>query len=368
MNWEEAAYANSELVSIAERLHRCIDNKKMLELELANEEFNHRYIYKRKKFTAEKAVFRMGFIVPVTLIVAVCIAVFIVCYASMSGGGYNKICAFGMLASALVVMFMGYICMKLWIPEIKMIKKLNKPKKHAGEESDIVTFDEEEEKSRNKIENLKVQISSLEKEISLLTLRQKEQETLLHEKISAEKETSYIGDSDSEHGSLDGKFRIKKEKVSQIQSTELRDFYNKEIQGYKDSILRMEAEDKKLQKQILDIDADYKLVKERIVIFFAVTIILTLGQNIFSGVVYNVLSVIICAVILGHFMWLINVCTNPVILYLVEHNNRQIQDYAFVNNLVPVAEKRREIAREIADCNDKIREYEHKKQKLDMEE
>ena len=365
MNWNESACETPELIRIAERLNKCNESKKMLELELANEEFKYKYIDKRKKLTSEKIKFRMAFIIPVTLIVAICISVFAIGCISIKRGIYNRALLLCMLASVLVLIALGYVYVKLWIPEIKMMNKFNRGNKNIDAESGTITFEQEEKNSKKRINMLRAQVQDLQQEIKLLQAREKEQEALIYKKMAKNESADTKEEfSDDETEISNGKFRIKKEKLGQIQNDELMEYYDRELREYRNNLLRLEAENERLGKNIVDVDADFKQVKERIIIFIVSIAVMSFTQDIFSGVVYQILGVVICIVILVYFFWLVNVCTQPIIMYLVEHNSEIIQDYAYINDLKPISRRKIEIVEEIQECNIKIKEFEEKKRML----
>ena len=79
----------------------------------------------------------------------------------------------------------------------------------------------------------------------------------------------------------------------------------------------------------------------------------------------HILGIVWCLIVLPYMVWLINVCKEPVVSYLVEHDHKQIKDYAFTPSLTPVYKRRKELARDLADCANEIHKYESKKQEIE---
>jgi len=77
---------------------------------------------------------------------------------------------------------------------------------------------------------------------------------------------------------------------------------------------------------------------------------MVVAQPIFTGVMKHVIPVIYLVVSLVYFFYLVKVCKEPLIMYLVEHKKKIIQDYAFCNNLYPLSDRLDQIKEEINYC------------------
>ena len=359
MTWDDAEYTTPELVVIADRLNRCKDTKALLELELANQEFSQKYVTKRKKLTKEKVRTRMGFIIPVTLVLVVCIMVFADSVKDLKTYGYKSQFAMSILGSVLISIAVLYPFFRLWIPEIKMVLKLNRFNKNEDEDVGIVSYDTEAEKNARKIKIIREQLSDLNEEMRLLEARKKEQESIIESRKRYEEELEALAS--------DGKFKLHKDKMSNIHADELMDFYEREIKEYKEEKVALEREDVALHKKHLDIQEDFMMVKKRIIVFLFVVATLALVQNIFPGILYQIVGIVIGVYVIGYFIYLATACEKIIILYLVEKESKIIEDYAFIKGLVPTSKRRKEITLDLATCNNRIKEYEMKKQELQQE-
>ncbi len=358
MDWRETKYDSPELVRISERLNKCNEDKLMTELELVNEEFKSKYITKRKRLTADKATTRMGFIIVVGSIISACVSI-VRDGLKIPLPNYGVgIAATMVRVGCIVVMVFGVVLfVKLSLPELKMLSKFNKLNKNTHEDNGIITFEKEQEISRQKISMLKAQLDTISKEIEDLLARKREEEILRKQKIDSEcKKTE---ETTSEENA-DGAFKIKKDKISGIQAVELLAYYDKEISDCKGKIKVLEREDALLKIKIREIDDDFAMVKKKIIKFLISVLVLTFAHNIFSGKTYTAVGIILGVFLIAYFIKLVSVCTNPILMYLVEHRNKQIQDYAFVHSMKPFADRRKEIAEDVASYKRNVDYFEGK--------
>lgn len=362
MNWDLAGCEDTELITIADRLNRCKESRVMLELELSNEEFKIKYIHKRKQMTAEKAINRMRYAIPFTLVVILCIITFVMAVVSLKTEGYSIAAPIMMLMSLIALPVCGFVCIKLWIPEIRMLRKLNSHGKNLDEEEGIVTFDNEKRLAEEKIDILKSQIDNVDSEIYQLSAKKKDREILLRAKLEEEQR---LKEEAKTAGLAVGAFAVKRnDEMSDTQAKELLEQYTNELDSCNRRMTRLKLEDLKLQDKIIDIDIQMTEVKNKIAKFVLTGTLLTLLVSLFSGSFMHVMGVLWCIIMLPYMLWMIKVCKQPVVEYLVEHNHKQIQDYAFVNSLVPYYKKRKELGTDIADVAYEINKYETKIQEI----
>ncbi|MBR3600493.1 MAG: hypothetical protein IKL53_11535 [Lachnospiraceae bacterium] len=356
MSWELAGCEDSELITYADRLNRCKESRVMLELELSNEEFKLKHIKKRKQMTKERARTRMAYAIPFSLVAILCVVVFITAVVSLKTEGYSISAPIMMIASAIVALACGLAAVKLWIPEVKMLRKLNAHGKNLNEDNGIVTFDNERKLSEEKIDILKSQIDNLDSEIHQLSTKKKDREIWLRAKLEEEQKAK---EAAQENGVSEGAFAIKREeKLSDIQAKELLTQYSEELARCNRRMTSLKLQDLKLQDKIIDIDIQMMDVKHKIVKFVLVVAIVTLVASLFSGGLGHVMGLLWCIVVFPYMLWMIKTCKKPVVEYLVEHEHHQIQDYAFVNSMVPYYKKRKELGSDIADVAYEINKYE----------
>lgn len=369
MGWDLAQCEDLELIKIADRLNRCKESKIMLDLELCNEEFKLKYIHRRRQMTASKASSRMMYIIPFTLVEIGCIVLFVTSVISLKTAGYEIATLISMLISMLGFFFCGFFCIKLWLPEIKMLGKFNPFSINTDADKGTVTFDTERQKSEERITVLKTELKTIDDEINHLSAKKRERELFIRTQLLEEKAKVFLGEKpvNQEHKSQKSvlSFNIKKEEISSIQAEELLESITEEIGIFERKKARLELEDKKLQDRIIEIDENIYGVRDRVTSFILICAILTIIVSLFEGAIMHMLGLIWCVIVLPYMVWLINVCKEPVVSYLVEHDYKQIKDYAFTHSLTPVYKKRKELARDLSDCANEIHKLESKKQEIE---
>ncbi len=369
MGWDLAQCEDAELIKVADRLNRCNESKVMLELELCNEEFKLKYIHRRRKLTASKARSRMMYIVPFTLVELGCIVGFVSSIIELKNVGYSEGVMISMLISLLGFFFCGFFCIKLWLPELKLLGKFNVFSRNKDEDKGAVTFDTERRKSEERITVLKTELMTIDNEIKHLSAKKRERELYLRTQLLEEKAKVFLGEKPASaipQASKSGlSFSIKKEEISDAQAEEMLKNVTEELRMAEREKVRLELEDKKLQDGIIDIDLGIIDVRDKITAFILIGAILTIIVSMFSGPIMHILGVVWCVIMLPYMLWLFTVCRMPLVLYMVEHDHKQIQDYAFTHSLTPLYKKRRELAREIADNANEIHKLESKKQEIE---
>lgn len=369
MGWDLAQCEDTELIKVADRLNRCNESKVMLELELCNEEFKLKYIHRRRKLTASKARSRMMYIVPFTLVELGCIVGFVSSIIELKTVGYSSGVMISMLLSLLGFFFCGFICIKLWLPELKMLGKFNPFSNNKDEDKGTVTFELERQRSEERITVLKTELKTIEDEIKHLSAKKRERELYIRTQLLEEKAKVFLGEKPADDAFKATKsgssFNIKKDEISDVQAEEMLKNVKGELAVLERTKARLELEDQKLQDRIIEIDENIYGVRDKVTSFVLIGAILTIIVSCFEGLVMNILGVLWCVIMLPYMLWLINVCKEPVVSYLVEHDHKQIQDYAFTHSLTPVYKKRKELARDLADCANEIYKYESKKQEIE---
>lgn len=370
MGWDIAQCEDSELIKIADRLNRCKESKIMLDLELSNEEFKLKYINKRRKLTASKARSRMMYVLTFTLVEIGCIVFFVSSIIELNREGYSEAVLITMLLSLLGFFFCGFCCIKLWLPELRMLGKFNPFSKNKDADKGSITFEIERQMSEERITVLKTELKTIEEEIKHLSAKKRERELFIRTQLLEEKAKVFLGEmpvgreSESSKSGI-GTFSIKKDEINNVQAEEMLNSIDSELKRLEREKNRLELEDKKLQDRIIEIDENIYGVRDKVTTFILITAILTILISPFKGVVMHTLGVVWCVIVLPYMLWLINVCKEPVVSYLVEHDHKQIKDYAFTHSLTPVYKERKELARDIAACVNEINKYENKKQEIE---
>lgn len=376
MGWDIAGCNDTELITIADRLNKCKESKVMLDLELSNEEFKLRYIHKRKEMTAAKAKTRMNYIIPFTAVAVLCVVLIISSYCEIreavdSGLGTDiKSASILMLIAILGLAICVFVCVKLWLPEFKMLGKLNPLGKNRDTDKGLVTFEVERQMSEERIAMLKAQIKDVHKEITRLSEQKRDREMMLFVQMKAKEEKAYGDNSGvntlekNEADSATNAFALKRDVLSNVQSEELLEHYTKELKALEREKASLEIKDKTLQDKIIDIDVQMSVVKRQIITFVLVAVGLAVIAGLFPGNAEKVLGLMWLIIVMPYFLTLFNKCKDPVILYLVEHEHKIIQDYAFTQSLTPLYKKRNDLVQDIADCARRINYYQEKKEEL----
>lgn len=243
MGWDIAGCNDTELITIADRLNKCKESKVMLDLELSNEEFKLRYIHKRKEMTAAKAKTRMNYIIPFTAVAVLCVVLIITSYREIriivEAGSREDIksASILMLIAILGLAICVFVCVKLWLPEFKMLGKLNPLGKNRDADKGLVTFEVERQMSEERISVLKAQIKDVHKEITRLSEQKRDREMMLFVQMKAKEEKAYGDNSGvntlekNEADSATNAFALKRDVLSNVQSEELLEHYTKELKA-----------------------------------------------------------------------------------------------------------------------------------------
>lgn len=328
MEIRETLYSNSEYKVIAENLHSMKYNKDMLELALDEEEFKYKYIIKRKDKTVTGVsarfvvVFSIMFIVVNLLILLFDLIINIL-----------EIKGFIVIARIFFIVLIGILM-------YRYKKDINN--KHIIERNVI-----------DKIDRLKIQIRSVDNEIENLTIKKHAIEMKYQEDmpgIMGDEQQEEVNKQEiKQQEEVTGTFKIKKQ-LDEKDAIEEKKRQDAEIARLNKEIDKLKKEERELKYKILAIDYDYEIVNESIFRFIAVLITMVVVQPVFTGVMKHVIPVIYLVVSLVYFFYLVKICKEPLIMYLVEHKKKIIQDYAFCNNLYPLSDRLNQIEEEINYC------------------
>ena len=367
MGWDLAQCEDEELIKYADRLNRCKESKVMLELELSNESFKLNYIHKRKQTMAAKARTGMMYAIPFTFVEIGCIAIFVSSLITYKSEGYDAGLVILMLCSVLGFLACGFICIKVWVPEIRMLKKFNPMSNNNDADKGTVTFEIERQMSEERISVLKEELKTIEDEIKHLSAKKRERELFVRTQLLEEKVKVFLGQKPVENQSVKSSmtYNIKKDEISSVQAEEMLRNLTEEIEVLKRQKNSLELEDKKLQDRIIEIDLNIYTVRDRVTTYILILAMVLIILSLFSGIMLHILNGVFCIVFVAYMLWVIHVCKEPVVSYLVEHDHKQIQDYAFTHSLTPVYKKRKELAKDLVHCAKEISILESKKQEIE---
>lgn len=362
-------FEKSELLKIAEDIYALKSKKQDLELTLSSEKFHYKYIPKRKNLAKHEVLFRLLFIVPITIIVVAttCFMIYSVFNSDIFVG--NGPLGIVLLFATLTSVFGGYITVRLWMREIRMLALLwmsRNPEKAAAfsKKFNINTFQNDEENSRNRIEMLEAQIAHIDQRVTKL---EDEQKQLLEQKKKEEdflREKGVLFDYNPNASIKNGKFSLREESIGMGDAHALHEFYLREEQYTQNYLLQLEGNLQRINKQIVQIDEDFEQVKKLIVFFVICYILLIVMQGAFSGLLGSVTAVICFGISLAVCFVLEKKCAMPIILYLLEHDSSLVQEYAFRNNMVPVHLKREELLEKMQYLQKELDDIKKRKREL----
>ncbi len=341
-------YEKPELLRITEEIYDCKSKKRDLELELSSAKFHQSYLPQRREIAGTSAATHMFVILPLTMIIlaAVCFIVYYVLNAKELR--MDEIAGDMLLASFLVIPFVGYADVMLIRREIGYLALLYASKnsvraKAFCQKHDIITLQRDEEKTKQQISMLTEQITSIEQKIIDLT---KQQEDLLKEKEEREETLRNKGilfDENPNKPVSEGKFTLKDDGMGTLNARDLYEFYLKEEQYMRDTRLKLEAKLQQIDKEIAAVDDDFETVKRHMLFFVAIYILVAIVQSAFTGILGGITSIICIIASVSYIFYFEGKCKRPVLLYLVEHDSELTREYAFRNGYMPIKHKKEEL-------------------------
>lgn len=347
MQQEETMQGEPELVQLEKKIYERKYEKRLLETTLRNEEIRYKYSVKRKEVT-----FRESFkLIVLTIAIVLCLVWLILALLSGSGN-----LGFLVLFLGVVVVVGGKFCITRWPYEIERfrIHYFNR-KNGSGRGTKKPEYISEEQILEGKISSLRTQIEEIDNEIVALSMKQKEAETLLAEKLHETGDTSSANQTKY-------KFTIREESLGEMEILEVIECYSREIQVLHSDIKQFEKEIESIDRKIISIDDSFEAAKLKVIVFTVIFVFYAILQNLFSGAIYTLLSVV---GLLGSSIAILYITSRiqePVTEYLIEHENKLTRDYALRNNVVTFARQRTEKMAEIERCGEEIKQIEHRRQ------
>jgi len=123
-------------------------------------------------------------------------------------------------------------------------------------------------------------------------------------------------------------------------------------------LTRMLEEFKEFKSSILNeiriIDQEYEIAKVKIYRFIATIAVMIIIQPAFTGFMKGIIPIVYFVVALVYFFKLSDVCTVPILTYLIEHRNKIVQGYVISNSIIPLSDRIKEIDVEIEYCVEQI--------------
>ena len=326
MSIQDESCEKSDIIKIAEQIYETKNKIQDVTLSLENERFHARYIPQRKEIATARTITRTCYIILLALVFAICLIVFIIGSKIGATMGIFMLCAGGLGT------WSAFYGVKLIKRQIENYPKLN--------------FDDEG--SKNKIALLEEEVSKLNGQLEQL---EKQQNQILEQKERNErflKEKGILVEPEETHALKTGGLTLRDRNEFSDNIQELFELYSNEeryIQNYLDH-LKFRLDEVNLE--ITRIDDNFEQAKKKIII---------------GGFAF--VCLIACFISLGGIFYLDKVCSEPIVLYLVEHESKLASEYAFVNNMVPIRYKREELLAIIHQNEEELKTVRDKKKALD---
>lgn len=390
----EYGYKKPELVSVSEQIYEYKEENRKLEFKLSSEQFHYSYIPKREKLVRHEVIFRLLFIIPLTLMLLICISY--VGYCSLILGqsrtesemtsetteeewimGYGSDTLDGseivvMLLCLIMLVFGGYADIRLLIREFRLstllitstMCKMSERVMQFTIKHGINTFQNDEYKSKEKIKWLETQIELNENKISALMQRRQK---ILEEKIKEENssiENQGLSNNGLQEHVQDGKFTLRKINMGTLNAAQLHEFYLREEQNINQRLIGLDGQLQRINKKIIAVEEDFEEVKRKMKFSLIIFVFLIVIQSTFSGIAAVVTNFICLIVSLIYIFYAESKWEQPILLYLIENDSKFTREYAFCNKISPVKVERDEVLEEINDCKKELADIKEKKESI----
>lgn len=336
-------YIKPELVKIAEEIYECRGKIKEAELELSEEQFHYEYISIRKKLVLHEVIFRLIFIIPITLMIPILVSNI-----------------FWLMTGFVLI----YFDVKLMIREARMIYllliSLDLPfMLKFTEKYDLKSFQRDQYQTSEHISWLQGQIELLNQKISDLVKKRSE---ILEEDRRKEEEVQ------KELAAQKGadKFKLKESGMGTDDAEILYEYYTMEERYINNYLIKLDGQMQRYNKEILEIDEDFLRVRQNIIIFLSIFLVIIILQRFFSGILYSVTAIICFLGMLAGIFYMERICKAPILKYLIEHDSKLTREYAFLNSVIPVKNKRMELQEKIDYYKKDLLDIKKKKAEIDF--
>lgn len=362
-------YEKSEMLVIAEQIYETKGKLQDLKLSLEDEKFHAKYIPKRKELAYTQSASRILLIILLSLLVIICLIGFI--YGACIGSGLGNYSIF-LIAAGGIVIFGGYTDFKLIRQQIAVFPLLHRNFREEkalrySRKKQITTYQSDEIQSKKKIELLEEEMNQLMEKLEDLENKQQELLQKKEEKEQFLKEKGILVEPEEtgEKGFVKGGLSLKQKDDFSDNIQELFELYANEekyIQGYIDRLsFRLEE----INREITRIEDNYEEAKKKIITGIFCFVILIGLQSVLSGILGKVSVFIACLLSVAGMFYLDKTCSKPILLYLVEHESKWTNEYAFIYDLLPVRYKREELLEVIENNKRELKLVQDKKNALD---
>lgn len=362
-------YEKSEMLVIAEQIYETKGKIQDLTLSLEDEKFHAKYIPRRKELAYTQSASGMFYIILLSFIVIICLISFIV--SARMGPDLGNSGIF-LIAVGGIVIFGGYADYKLIRQQIEIFPLLHynfreeKALRYSGKKQ-ITTYQSDEIQSKKKIALLEEEINQLSEKLENLENTQQELLRKKEEKEQFLKDKGILVEPEEagERGFAKGSLSLKQRDDFSDNVQELFELYDNEEKYIKGYIDRLSFRLEEINREIIKIEDNYEVAKKKIIIGMLCFIILIGLQSVFSDILGKISVLIACMISIAGIFYLDKVCSPPILLYLVEQESKWTNEYAFINDLIPVRYKRDELLEVLENNKRELRQVQDKKAALD---
>lgn len=341
-------YKKTELLSVTEQIYTIKEKIQDLNRELDYEEFHEKYMPQKRAIAGSQWIAQTGFIAILGSIIVACIVVIKCCMDNMQ---------------PLLGIVLG-IASAIMIGCIRLIFLATKDKIGSPLQCQM-----ELERIKSKIALLKEKIADLNFQLEELCRRQDELleeknyiQNILEEKGIILKDTAVDEAVRNKKGST---FSLKEETEGTDDLLELFELYSSEETLLIQFNERLQVQIDCYNKDIIGIEDNFSNAKQKMIVCIGLFIFMIIVQSIFIGRVEEI-SALICIVLsIAILVYIDRSCTQPILLYLIEHECDLTKEYAFCNNIVPVYKKREEIIKSFRANQKELQIIKKKKDALD---
>jgi predicted esterase YcpF (UPF0227 family) len=334
----EYRYKKTELLKLSEEIYQYKGRKQQLELELFSEQFHRRYIPKRKEMLNRRVWNNRPILIVASILFLASLTVIIPAFK------YGRAPGFPLLISLLLFVFIPKNTYKMFIEQHKMKVKLKKStnKEKAiryAEKKDVDTLEVDDMKNKQRIEELVAEIEELDKKIEEL-------ENIRYEYVQeAKKKNTYDetweATANKEKPENAAGLNLKANFDDVFDIKELFAYYttaeNYVIKNIDDLNIRL----KNVNKSITKVDDDFDHSKSIVLIYIVFLVVAGFSQLLFEGALLNVYCIARLIVSFAGLIFVDRYIKNPILFYLIENESSFVDEYVFVNDIVPIRFKDR---------------------------
>lgn len=334
-------YQDSDWICISEQISREKEQIKKLEMILSELKLKYKYTFVRKNNLIYNALIHFSILVSTFLLATRCF--------------YN---IFSMWLGYFLILFDIYLLVK----EIKVITQLL-----LNCDVEIVS----DFVSRHNLNTILNDRKNIEKQIQVIQLRIDEKNKKLMELNIQKDEFTNVQKNrnnilhkhgislDNQH--LESNLSLKKCGVLDSDVSDLYEYYILKERHLNEHLSNIVEELQNKDKEMLRLEDEFEKVKKKLLLFVIIFIFAIAIQNLFDRIDLLILIYIIFTVILIYYY---RTCKNTIVMYLIEKESSLTKEYAFVNDIIPIKSKKRDLLKEKKQCEIEIAEIKKEIAKL----